>query len=118
MAGVGWKEGVELVASALQTARGKAVIWPGENPFSATQSPENNHLSLDALPAESRAEVVDLHCSRHSARRLAQLGIVAGAVLRKQRSAPLGGPVLVEVQGSMVALGRRLAHRVFVRVLP
>jgi Fe2+ transport system protein FeoA len=70
------------------------------------------------VPTASRAEVIHLSCGHQSARKLAQLGIVAGAVLQMQRSAPLGGPVLVEVRGSMVALGRRLAHRVLVRILP
>ncbi|MGA2483420.1 MAG: FeoA family protein [Candidatus Acidiferrales bacterium] len=78
----------------------------------------SNHIPLDSLPTATRAEVVHLSCAHQSVRKLAQLGIVAGAILQVQRSAPLGGPILVEIQGSMVALGRRLAHRVLVRILP
>jgi len=35
-----------------------------------------------------------------------------------RRAAPLGGALLVEVGGSTVALGRGLARRVRVRLLP
>ncbi len=75
-------------------------------------------IPLDALPKANRAEVVDLPPGRGARRQLGDLGIFVGAVLRKERSAPLGGPVLVRVQGTLVALGRRLAHRVLVRILP
>jgi ferrous iron transport protein A len=82
------------------------------------QRPDASHIRLDLLPRARRAEVVELHCASGAIRRLGELGILVGAILQVRRSAPLGGPILVEVQGSMVALGRRLAHRVFVRVLP
>jgi ferrous iron transport protein A len=75
-------------------------------------------VPLHALPVASRAEVVQLQGSRQATRRLTQLGIVVGAILQVRRSAPLGGPIMVEVRGSMVALSRRVAHRVLVRVLP
>lgn len=91
-------------------------------PLSHTASPpppnDSDHCPLHALPVGSRAEVVLVQCSRQTTRRLTQLGIVVGAVLQVQRSAPLGGPILVEARGSMVALSRRLARRVLVRVLP
>ncbi len=80
--------------------------------FSVTRS-----TFLDSLPKGSRAEVVELPSGRESTRRLAELGIVLGSVLQLQRSAPLGGPVMVNVQGGLVAIGRRLAQRIRVRIL-
>lgn len=79
--------------------------------------PVTHSVSLDSLSKHRRAEVVGLPPGRESSRRLAELGIVVGTVLRLERSAPLGGPVMVEVQGSLVAIGRRLAQRILVRVL-
>ena len=75
-------------------------------------------VRLDCQPEGGRAKVIELQCGPTPARRLAEMGILVGAVLRVQRSAPLGGPLLIEVQGSLVALGRRLAHRVLTQTLP
>lgn len=83
-------------------------------------SPENltdSCVRLDCLPKARWAEVVELSCGREATRRLVDMGIFVGAVLRVQRCAPLGGPVLVQVQGSLVALGRRLARQLTVRAL-
>ncbi len=44
--------------------------------------------------------------------RLRQLGLVPGDSLRVLRHAPLGGPLLVEVNGRSVALGREVAARI------
>jgi Fe2+ transport system protein FeoA len=74
--------------------------------------------SLDSVPADGRAEVVDVLGDHGTVRRLSQLGVVAGATLHVRGAAPLGGPLLVDVAGSSVAVGRKLARRVFVRMLP
>ena len=74
-------------------------------------------VRLDSLPPHTRAEIVDLPAGHGAARRLAELGIFSGAQVTIVRLAPLGGPVLLDVRGSLVALGRRLAHRIWVRVL-
>lgn len=87
-------------------------------PSQTTEDQDTSFLFLDALPVASRAELVRLSCDSSTICRLADLGIVVGAVLSLQRSAPLGGPVVVDVQGSQVALGRRLAHQMMVRILP
>ena len=87
-------------------------------PFPTPQDPGASLIPLAAVPGAGRAEIVRLFCDPSTMRRLADLGIVVGAVLSLQRSAPLGGPVIVDVQGSHVALGRRLASQMAVRVLP
>lgn len=46
--------------------------------------------------------------------KLRQLGLLPGDVLRVTRCAPLGGPLLVEVQGRMIALGRGVASQVVI----
>jgi ferrous iron transport protein A len=46
--------------------------------------------------------------------KLRQLGLVPGDNARVLRHAPLGGPVLVEVEGRSIALGRGVASRVMV----
>lgn len=46
--------------------------------------------------------------------KLTQLGISPGEQARVLRRAPLGGPVLVEVGGRSIALGRGVASKVIV----
>ncbi len=44
-----------------------------------------------------------------------ELGLRAGALVRVLSRFPLGGPLVVDVDGSVVAISRRLARRVNVR---
>ena len=46
--------------------------------------------------------------------KLTQLGLSPGERARVLRRAPLGGPVLVEVGGRSIALGRGIASKVIV----
>jgi ferrous iron transport protein A len=46
--------------------------------------------------------------------KLRQLGLFPGDSARVLRHAPLGGPILVEIEGRSIALGRGVASRVIV----
>ena len=46
--------------------------------------------------------------------KLRQLGLVPGDNARVLRHAPFGGPILVEVEGRSIALGRGVASKVIV----
>jgi ferrous iron transport protein A len=46
--------------------------------------------------------------------KLRQLGVLPGNCARILRRAPLGGPVLVEIDGRSVALGRGIASKILV----
>jgi len=46
--------------------------------------------------------------------KLRQLGIIPGDQARVLRHAPLGGPILIEVDGRSIALGRGVASKVVV----
>jgi Fe2+ transport system protein FeoA len=74
--------------------------------------------SLDRAPGSRKAEVVEVLGGAVATRQLARLGILVGAILHIQRTAPLGGPVLVETRGGTVAVGRSIARKVLVRLLP
>jgi ferrous iron transport protein A len=73
---------------------------------------------LDRVPECRWAEVVEVDGGHGANRRLAHLGILVGAKVHVLRAAPLGGPVLVEVNGGTVAVGRGLARKVSVRMMP
>ena len=48
--------------------------------------------------------------------KLNQYGLYVGDVVRVLRIAPLGGPLLVEVNGREIALGRTLAEKILVEL--
>ena len=73
-------------------------------------------ISLEAAPTDTRVRVVAVEGSRETIGLLAQLQVRPGAVMRVLRSAPLGGPLLVECGGSTVIISRRLAEQVRVEV--
>ncbi len=75
-------------------------------------------LPLPSLPAGAAGRVSRIHGGRGMALRLARMGIRPGAVVRLVSSGPFSGPLLVEVEGLRVALGRGVARRILVRPLP
>jgi ferrous iron transport protein A len=73
-------------------------------------------LTLDRADNQ-QVQVLDVLGGPSAAKRLAALGIRTGETLRVLRSAPMSGPVLVEIGGAMVAVGRGLAAKVRVKGL-
>jgi ferrous iron transport protein A len=71
-------------------------------------------VPLAALRPGSTAQVVGVQ-GRGVALRLARLGIRPGARVRLVSHGPFAGPLLVEVEGLRVALGRGVARRVMVQ---
>ena len=68
--------------------------------------------SLLNVPGGEQARLVSV--SDRLLRKLKQYGLHIGDTLRVLRSAPLGGPLLVEANGRELALGRAVAENLFV----
>jgi DtxR family Mn-dependent transcriptional regulator len=49
-------------------------------------------------------------------RRLMEMGLTPGTRVTVVKSAPFNGPLEVLVRGSRLALGRKMAHRIYVEV--
>jgi ferrous iron transport protein A len=65
--------------------------------------------------AEGRSgTIVMLHGGRHFQRKLRNMGIREGKVITLLARQPLGGPVVVEVDGRETTLGRGMARRIIV----
>ncbi|UCF09865.1 MAG: ferrous iron transport protein A [Candidatus Bipolaricaulota bacterium] len=69
-------------------------------------------VSLERLPPMQSATVCEIRGGPRLRRDLHRMGIHVGDVLRVVGSGALGGPLLVEVHGGRVALGRGVARRV------
>jgi len=78
---------------------------------------EPSTSTLDRIRAGQEVKVVQIFAGQSATRQLAQLGIRPGTTLKVQRSAPMGGPVLVDSGSSLVAIGRGMARKVSVHIL-
>jgi len=66
------------------------------------------------VPDGGQARLVSV--SERLLRKLRHYGLHPGDTLRVLRSAPLGGPLLVEVNGRELALGRVVAENLLVEI--
>ncbi|NOY77460.1 MAG: ferrous iron transport protein A [Calditrichaeota bacterium] len=73
-------------------------------------------VSLDAVEPGSVGRVRDIVGGMGIRLRLEQMGIHPGDVIRIKRKGVLRGPILIESNGTEVALGRGIASRILVEV--
>jgi len=59
-----------------------------------------------------RARIVNIYGGRGLIRKLYSLGLLPGEIVRVVNN--MGGPILVEVRGSRVAIGRGMAMKIYV----
>lgn len=71
-------------------------------------------MTLDQVYENRKAKVVDIKGGAGIKQRLSQMGIHPGDEITMLRYGVLRGPILIEVHGSQVALGRGIASRIMV----
>jgi len=72
---------------------------------------------LDRMEENQQVKVMEIQGGWGVRRRLGQLGIHPGDVLTVVRYGAFQGPILIQVHGSQVALGRGIAARILVKEL-
>jgi ferrous iron transport protein A len=70
--------------------------------------------TLDKVYENKKATVIDIQGGQGIRQRLGQMGIHPGDIITILRYGALRGPILIEVHGSQVALGRGIASRIIV----
>jgi ferrous iron transport protein A len=70
--------------------------------------------TLDQILENSKAKVIDIRGGPGIRQRLSQMGIHPGDEIKILRYGVLRGPILIEVHGSQVALGRGIASKIVV----
>jgi ferrous iron transport protein A len=73
-------------------------------------------MTLLNAPQGEWLKIVALEGGKRLRARLTQYGLFPGDCLRVLRAAPLQGPLLVEVNGREIALGRGVAEKILVEV--
>jgi len=76
----------------------------------------DSYLPLASLLPAQEGRLVAINGGHGVLLRLRRLGLRPGAQVRAVATGRWGGPVLVEVDGCRVALGRGLARRILVQV--
>lgn len=76
------------------------------------------HRTLGCLEPGEKARVAGLLTRGVARRRLLDLGLVPGTVVRALRRSPLGDPTAYEVRGTVLALRREDADQVLVETDP
>jgi ferrous iron transport protein A len=71
-------------------------------------------ILLDQVNENGKAKVIDIQGGQGIRQRLSQMGIHPGDIITILRYGALRGPILIEVHGSQVALGRGIASRIIV----
>jgi Fe2+ transport system protein FeoA len=74
-------------------------------------------ISLDRVQNHSKVEILTVPNDVEHVRLLAQLGIREHAFGQVRAAAPMGGPILLEIGGSSVAIARAVARKIRVRVI-
>ena len=75
-------------------------------------------VPLDALPIGSRCRVVAMDDTSDSLLRLMEMGLIPGASVVIERTAPFRSPYSLRLAGFTLAIRRDDAHRVWVVPLP
>jgi ferrous iron transport protein A len=71
---------------------------------------------LSELEQGQEATIISVQGGRGLQTRLRNLGLVEGQRIRKLSALAWGGPVVVDVERTQVAIGRGMARRIQVRV--
>lgn len=74
-------------------------------------------MSLAEMKVGKKAEIKAMEGGMSLQRRLSPLNIRIGKRIRKIASQPLRGPVVIEVDGRRITLGRGMAMKVMVEVI-
>ena len=82
-----------------------SLLTTGAAPAPATQP-------LTMAGAGQPLQLVDIHAGHSLTHRLAEMGLTRGVTLQVIQAN--GGPLLISVRGSRVALGRGIAHKLHV----
>lgn len=69
-------------------------------------------FALDCAKKDSEVKVVEIQGGWGVRQRLNQMGIHLGDTLVVRRSGAMGGPILIQIHGMEVAVGKGVAHKV------
>jgi len=74
-------------------------------------------MTLIELRKNQKAKIMRISGGNHCCKRLCDLGLTTGTIVKVINSAPFHGPLEVEVRGTKLILGRGIASKIIVETL-
>lgn len=75
---------------------------------------EERPVPLSSTAAGQAGKIAYILGGRHVLRKLSDMGMTPGTVIRSLRSAPFNGPIEICVRGTNIILGKNIASKVFI----
>lgn len=72
-------------------------------------------LTLDQIKKDKEVTVVEIEGGWRIRQRLNQMGIHPNDCILIKRSGAMGGPILIQIHGTDVAIGRGMARKIVVK---
>ncbi|MEM1513504.1 MAG: FeoA family protein [Candidatus Thermoplasmatota archaeon] len=73
-------------------------------------------ISLTDLEIGKEGKIVRIEGGFGFKRRLRNVGLRENKIIRKVASHPLNGPIVVEIDGREISIGRGMARKIFVEI--
>ncbi len=83
----------------------------------SSRDPHDKHKQVPLATVASGGRVRVVTVPDRVSRQLIPQGVRPGEFLTVRNRAPIGGAILVEAKGAMIALGRALARKIMVKVV-
>ena len=75
-------------------------------------------IELTKAPCNQPLQVLSIGSDKAWEKKFESMGIRKGRRMRKIACQPFGGPVVIEVNGSKISLGQKIASKIEVEVIP
>ena len=89
----------------------------GNDPSNGADLTEMRYIELSRAPCNETLEVKAIYNDVDWGKRIESMGIRKGRLIRKIANQPFGGPVVIEVDGMKISLGKNIAAKIEVEVL-
>lgn len=76
-----------------------------------------NSISLSQLSVGQTAEVIDLISTGLPRRRMLDLGLVPGTIIKVVRKSPLGFPIAYNIRDAVIALREDESSKILVKII-
>lgn len=75
------------------------------------------NITLDKLPLNSSAKILNVNCTPSIKRRLLDLGLISGTNIKPILKNPMGDPIAYEIRGTTIAIRKEDSKLIDVAIM-